>query len=593
MEKSAKTTNQSIITLSFVILYFILNFLYFLFFNSNHLSYQEQIQLFRFDTAYFSEFLSKPGGLAEYAGTFLIQFYLFPVVASLLVTLISVVLFFATRTTLRKFKIKGILWSMIPVLIIALLQSDHVYYIGYTIAFIIAVLYFNLYTSFKNSSLRISAGIVTWGMLYIAVAEFAYISGAVIFIYEIMAARNNKHIIFALFFIAAIFLIVIAVFQFIYILPYSYRWINPLIFIGNLTTKVGLGLLLAYLPLLLILNSGWIWISGYFKFESGLSVNYEIVALIMFMVLSVIAIRFSYDYKTEILLGIDNSIEKRDWNRALEYSVKSPGVNQIVVYLTNIALYKSGKMCDNMFNYNQIGNSGLWLGWGNDASPFFGSEVFYQMGYINEAQRWAYEAMVAQGQAPRLMKRLALTSMINGDVRVGEKYLNVLNNTLFYRSWARNYLKLTGNSELLKSDPEILEKSRFRVNKDFLADVNRHDLELVQLLDNHPDNRMAFEYLMASLLLQKDTDTFVSYLNRLKEFGYKEIPVHLEEALLAKKADSDKSIIPEGYDIRPSTRQRFNDYLKSSASYSGNRDNLAQFMSKRFGGTYWFYLQFK
>lgn len=593
MEKSVNSANKNVMKTGFTILYFLLNFFYFLLFNTNHLLYQEQIQLFRFDSAYFYEFLSRPGGLAEYAGTFIIQFYIFPLAASFLVTILSVALYFAIRSLLKKFKISGIYWSLVPVLIIAVLQSDHIYYAGYTIAFILAVLFFNVYSSIENRYIRLVSGNLTWFLLYMVVADFAFISAAVIVLYEVFTAKNYKQRLFVFVFVFIVFLSMIALFRFVYILPVTYRWINPLIYIGNLTTKIGLFLLFAYLPLILLLNSLLIWLSRTLKFTVRLTQFFELAAMVMFLVISVVLVRYSCDYKTEILLGIDKSIVKSDWESALKYSAKSPGSNQIVVYLTNIALYKSGKMCDNMFNYNQIGNSGLWLGWGSDASPFFGSEVFYQIGYINEAQRWAFEAMVAQGQAPRLMKRLALTSLINYDVEVGEKYLYVLKNTLFYRKWASYYLKLAGNQDMLKSDPEIADKRRFLLTKDFLADVNRHDLELVKLLGDQPDNKMAYEYLMASLLLQKDLDTFIIYLRRLKEFGYNEIPVHFEEALLAKKADSDNGLIPEGYTIRESTRQMFAEYLKTSASYSGNPDVMAKFMSRRFGGTYWFYLQFK
>ena len=39
------------------------------------LSFQEQYQLFLFDTGYFVERISVPGGLADWLGEFLVQFY--------------------------------------------------------------------------------------------------------------------------------------------------------------------------------------------------------------------------------------------------------------------------------------------------------------------------------------------------------------------------------------------------------------------------------------------------------------------------------------------------------------------------------------
>jgi len=246
-----------------------------------------------------------------------------------------------------------------------------------------------------------------------------------------------------------------------------------------------------------------------------------------------------------------------------------------------------------MFHFNQIGTSGLWLGWGNEASPFFGNEVFYQLGYNNEAYRWTFEAVVAGGQAPRLLKRLALTSIINGNMQVAEKYLGMLENTLFYRRWAKHYKSCLEDPVLLSQDPEITEKRKCLVHNDFFANVNDHASELVRLLENCPENRMAFEYYMSYLLLEKDITSFAANIYRLKDFGFKEIPVHYEEALMVYMKSNNTYLIPEGYTIRESTRERFNDYISTYASYSGNPQSLPQFLSKRFGKTFWFYLQFK
>ncbi len=70
--------------------FFMACFLYFVIFNRYLLAYQEQLQLFRFDWNYFTGYLAKPGGLAEYIGAFFIQFYLNPVIGAFIVTLTGI-----------------------------------------------------------------------------------------------------------------------------------------------------------------------------------------------------------------------------------------------------------------------------------------------------------------------------------------------------------------------------------------------------------------------------------------------------------------------------------------------------------------------
>jgi len=315
-----------------------------------------------------------------------------------------------------------------------------------------------------------------------------------------------------------------------------------------------------------------------------------LICLVLLFAFSFYIINYVYDYKTELLLGIDNHVQKENWNQALKLSSKLQEINPIAVYLTNIALYKTNRLGNEMFHYEQIGIAGLFLEWGSEFSPFFGNEVFYQLGYINEAFRWSFEAMVSKGKTPRVLKKLILTSIINYDYKIAQKYLNILKKTLFYRKWAIHYLNLISDPAKIEADNEIREKRHFLIHSDFFATVTNHESVLINLLNNHSDNRMAFEYLMSYFLLRKDLISFVKNIYRLKEFNIKEIPVHYEEALLIADA---KNNIPEGYSIRESTKQVFYDYVKTYVSFTGNPDKLQEVLYNRFGKSYFYYYQFK
>ena len=52
------------------------------------LTYQEQFQLFLFDSDYFTERIAEPGGLARYIGEFLTQFYNSPVLGALILAVL-------------------------------------------------------------------------------------------------------------------------------------------------------------------------------------------------------------------------------------------------------------------------------------------------------------------------------------------------------------------------------------------------------------------------------------------------------------------------------------------------------------------------
>ena len=121
------------------VLFFTAHFFYFLLFNRYHLYYQEEIQLFRFDWNYFSGFLERPGGVSDYLGSFLIQFYVLPGIGPLIVTIASMIVYFLSRTMFKRMGLNGLIWSLIPVLFVVALQNDYVFYIGYTVGIILII----------------------------------------------------------------------------------------------------------------------------------------------------------------------------------------------------------------------------------------------------------------------------------------------------------------------------------------------------------------------------------------------------------------------------------------------------------------------
>ncbi len=576
-----------------IFLAFLLHFSYFAVLNRNLLAYQEQIQLFRFNPDYFPGFLSKPGGLSEYAGAFLMQFYVNPTIGALIVTIAAFGIFAICRGLLKKLDIKGVLWPLILVFLLLILQSDYVYYVSYTLGFLSVLVFFSFYTTLKNNYIRFAAAITGTVLLYLLAAEFSFIAFGLIISYELLYVTDRPGIGFCALYTVVALLVVYVLIRFVYLLPLDYLWIKPLIIYGNIPAKLSLILLFACLPLLLVFTGIRTRMAKKPYRNPGMNLKSFIAGLLLIFMGTFFIVRYVYDNRTELLLGMDRNVQKGNWNRVLKISAGLSEVNQIAVYLTNIALYNSGRLSDEMFHYNQIGPAGLFLGWGDEASSFFGNEVFYQLNYFNEAYRWAFETMVSKGTSPRLVKKVVLISLINDNFEVAEKYLFLLKQSLFYRKWADYYLECLADPEKLHADREINEKKQYLIHNDFFADVNDYESVLLKLLENHPGNRMAFEYLMISFLLKKDIVSFAENIHRLHEFGYSEIPVHFEEALLLIMSAGTAEFVPEGYSIRESGVKMFEDYLGVLSFRSGDPVKLQQILHDRFGKSYFYYYQFK
>ncbi len=128
------------------------------------------------------------------------------------------------------------------------------------------------------------------------------------------------------------------------------------------------------------------------------------------------------------------------------------------------------------------------------------------------------------------------------------------------------------------------------ISSNFFSEVN--GMNLRDLLKNHPENKMAYEYLLASLLLDRDLDGFAKEALNLKYYGFNRMPLHIEEALIFYNFYENQRIVPEGYSFRQETIDRFNDYARLYTRFRSDRKAAAYELGKKYGKTYWYYLQF-
>jgi hypothetical protein len=280
------------------------------------------------------------------------------------------------------------------------------------------------------------------------------------------------------------------------------------------------------------------------------------------------------------------------FNEIPEYIDKHPTTNRLTIFLNNIALCETGTLNYQLFHTPQSPDGqSLFLKWEMLGEVLRrGGYFYYTTGMINEAQRWAFENMVMKGITPDDLSMLIKTEIINGNYKVASKYISILKKTLFYRNEAKDYQKLLFDDKAVESNPQLGARRKEKVEHDFFSMTGDPfaNIETVLMLDSL--NRNAFEYKMAYIMLAEDYDGIASCLAKLKNFGYKKIPVHLEEAAMVYRLSKSGSLPDMGnLSIDPQTEARFNQFLQTFQSY-GNDLKIAQpFLKKKFGNTFWYY----
>lgn len=263
--------------------------------------------------------------------------------------------------------------------------------------------------------------------------------------------------------------------------------------------------------------------------------------------------------------------------------------DRFVMHAVNRALYHTGRLGSEMFRWPQQPKYLFLAGVTPKRTLWATFNIYLDMGLINAAEHALTECLEGLGDRPMILQRLALVNLVKGNIGTARVYLGALDQTLFHRTWARRYIELLDSDPDLKTDRDVQRLRSIALEHDFLSVAPATPGMLLRLLEKNPRNRMAFEYMMASYLLNGQLATFAKHLQRFKEIGYPTLPAHFEEAALTYVYGTRKPLHLGGYEPRADRRRQIESFLGILARHGGNQQAaLAELMSK-YRNTYTFY----
>jgi uncharacterized membrane protein YjjP (DUF1212 family) len=567
-------------------------FAFFAFLYPFHLHYQEQYQLFLFTPDYFLQHLGKPGGISDYLGSFVTQFYFYSNIGALIIAAILTLLQRAVLSAALKLGAKSY-WApitFVPSVLYWNLLCDENYLAGGMIALFILVLSINGYLFIQSSFWRKIAILLYIPFLYWTVGgAFLFFTLFVVTAEWVKNKLDKKQtVLFTIVILAVTALLPFVAKAIVLQYPLHRFWTGVNYFRYPVNVPVPMVIIafsIFLIPFLLAFLSKKITIT---KTNSILIVQFIVVLIGAFFF-----IHSSADFSKEEVMAYDFHTRMRRWDRVIALADKKSPTSPLSVTCLNLALAKQGLLSNRMFSYYQNGTGGLIPDFTRDFTiPSMTGEVYYHLGLVNTAQRFAFESMEAlpdYQKSARAIKRLAETNIINGDYQVAKKYLHLLQKTFYYKPWANNTLELIQNEKNIEQHIEWGWLREVRIEKDFLfSDMEKENM-LGLLFTRNQKNEMAFEYLLASCLLKKDLQRFINYFPLSKPLNYKVIPKSYQEALIyiwdLTNNDPTKEI---SYPVSNGVKARLQNYKNL---YGSTRD--AETIQKNFADTFWFYLHFR
>lgn len=297
-----------------------------------------------------------------------------------------------------------------------------------------------------------------------------------------------------------------------------------------------------------------------------------------------------YDKGSMLDYTVDKMSRYKNWSGIIKTMEGRHTITKISNCYLNIALNELGILDSKMFNFLQVGSEGLASDdIDSQDESIVNSEIYFRLGLMNVAERLAIDATESNQshqKSARQYKRLAEINIIRKNKALAYRYLNKLENTMFYSAWAKRAKAYLNNPDKVEplSDWKI-EPLKFE-NDIFFTPIYKSDF-FISLLANNPNNAKLFNYYVCSLLLEKNLEKLYTFIGQYRPEG--ELGIHIYEAILLylslNNQEEFKRVSAESNPLN--TRfQNFRSFIMSS----GGQD--IQKAEELYGKTYWFYYTF-
>lgn len=526
------------------------------------LCFQEQYQMFLFDTGYFLERIVLPGGLADYISEFLVQFYYMPVLGGAIIALLLMGIQAAVWGLMKQYGARhdfpGYLLSFLPSIALWCAMGDQNVLLSFVVALFGALVIGWIHNRFHNRLVKVVFELVSTALVYWFLGPVVFLYAALMIGDTLKNAKQKGNVFSGIGYSVCILVLTIA-----WILLTTQTLQYPLyrIFAGlNYYRYPGA---ISPLPFVVMVWAVVIPFLGMIpcRQKSLQKLQQSKVVIVLSYVLVIVAswfgIKASFDEMTYELIDYDFLVRTEQWDKIIEKAEKKPATTPLSVSCVNLALSQKGMLADRLFEFYQNGGEGLFPTFTRDMiSPVSTAEIFFRLGMVNDAERYMFEAQEAipnYRKSARLTRRIIECEIINGNYKVAAKLLRRLQKTLFYSNWANQTMALLGNEKAINRHPIYGKLRKYREKKqDFLFSDREMDqmLGLLFLNDNH--NKMAYEYLMCYELLQRDMEKFMQYYPLGRFVGYDHIPRTFQEILIGNwmKTHSDPRTIPYSVDAQ-------------------------------------------
>lgn len=444
--------------------------------NAFFLKWAEAHSLFVSSGAFFQECMRYAGGLLNYGGAFLTQFYHFPLLGSLIFIALLV---FIKQLLVAAFEIpeKWDVLAYVPplLLLLSVTQLGYVwltlkspgYLFSNSLGVLVVLLVFFCYRQLKTLGWRLFFIVLLNLVAYPLFGFYALLSVALLVSYELrlfFGDRRYRH----LFPVFSGIILALVLPQLYYNYVYSYmQYIHVYISVLPRFAFTWKEMVL-WAPFLLLFVSLFLLAVFVGKPKHLYQANkYPKIPLFVLASSLTVVYFFSYsDTNFEAEVKMEGAMAQSKFRAVVHYAERVAGVPTRNILLNNnfarmaLGQPESRRLTLNNSIEPRSPRSSVTINIYMSGRP-----LFYFTGYINECYRWSMEYMVEYGKRVSNLKYMVKCAIVNQEYALAQKYNSLLSQTLFHKDWARRYQAFIDQPELTENDNEIQAIRRLMVQE--------------------------------------------------------------------------------------------------------------------------------
>jgi hypothetical protein len=567
-----------------------------------------QEPVFQWRWEFFSDFLSLPGGMVGWIAALLSQLFIYPYVGAAIIAALLLAIAAGTNRLLCAAGVaRGRLpLSLIPALLFLALQGNYYHPLSVTIGFALAFWTAVGYCCAGGGPLRTLLFAALAGALFFLAGGVMLLFALIVFFYEIFSGgRKGAACLHAMFagtipWAAAHFFMLVsthdAYLQALPLEPAGYKPGETPVFalaaVPALMAVAGLAAVAAKkLPAGRAGGAEKSWLNSFSP--SG------VIGTVAGIAITLLFIVPSCSRSDRLMLRICRESRDGEWERIYRECLQSSIDTWLSGSALGQALYYGGLLPTDLFAVPQrFGDHALLLYGNTPSDPFnldpflfiYRAELFGRMGLVNEAEQWAYESIGLRGETPRALRLLALIHAAKGEFRAARTCLTLLGTMPPESHRAEQSAQRVADPAAAAADPEIRALREIMPVNDYIrASVAFPCSDIEAAVRQHRPNRMAFEYCMASYLLQGNLKKIASLADFLGERSYPSMPRLYQEALVML-ASTEPALLPAAAkEIDPQTIADYVSFNRILMKYQGDFSAADHELVDRYWNSYWYY----